>query len=84
MEELLEAADRVERGVPLNPELDRALYHGSSIGGARPKALVDQQDRKWIAKFSAGNDTYSVVKAEYVAIRLAALSGLSVLISTRN
>lgn len=78
MDELLDAADRVQQGVPLNPELDRALYHGSSIGGARPKALVEEQDRKWIAKFSASNDTYSVVKAEFVAMRLAALSGLSV------
>ena len=38
MEELIESAERVERGVPLTPELDQALFHGSSIGGARPKA----------------------------------------------
>jgi serine/threonine-protein kinase HipA len=34
--ELLEAAERVENGVPLTPELDRALHHGTPIGGARP------------------------------------------------
>ncbi|MFC7335151.1 type II toxin-antitoxin system HipA family toxin [Rhodocista pekingensis] len=78
LEELLEAANRVEQGLPLNPDLDRALYHGTSIGGARPKALIDQADRKWIAKFSASNDTYSVVKAEFIAMRLAALAGLHV------
>jgi len=40
LEELLESADRVEKGVLLTPELDQALYHGSSIGGARPKDVL--------------------------------------------
>jgi len=34
--------------------------------------------RKFIAKFSSSSDTYSVVKGEYIAMRLAALSGLNV------
>lgn len=78
LEELLESADRVEKGVPLTPELDQALFHGSSIGGARPKALIEDHGTKYIAKFSSGTDLYSVVKAEYIAMRLAALSGLNV------
>ncbi|WP_200907029.1 type II toxin-antitoxin system HipA family toxin [Desulfatitalea tepidiphila] len=78
LEELLESADRVEKGVPLTPELDNALFHGSSIGGARPKALIENQGTKYIAKFSSSTDLYSVVKAEYIAMRLAALSGLDV------
>lgn len=76
MEELLRSAERVEQGVPLTPELDQALFHGSSIGGARPKALIEEQGRKYIAKFSASNDLYSVVKAEFIAMRLATLCGL--------
>ncbi len=78
MEELLESAERVEKGVPLTPELDQALFHGSSIGGARPKALIEEGGTKYIAKFSASNDIYSVVKAEYTAMRLAKLAGLDV------
>jgi serine/threonine-protein kinase HipA len=78
MEELLESAERVEKGVPLTPELDQALYHGSSIGGARPKALIEEGDKKYIAKFSASNDLYSVGKAEFIAMRLAELAGLNV------
>ncbi len=78
LEELLESAERVEKGVPLTPELDQALFHGSSIGGARPKALIEDRGVKYIAKFSSGSDVYSVVKAEYVAMRLAALAGLDV------
>jgi serine/threonine-protein kinase HipA len=78
LEELMEAAGRVERGEPIPPELERALFHGSSIGGARPKALIAADGRKFIAKFSANNDTYPVVKAEFLAMRLAADVGLAV------
>ena len=78
MEELVESAVRVEKGIPLTPELDQALFHGSSIGGARPKALIEEDGTKYIAKFSASNDIYSVVKAEYIAMRLAQLVGLDV------
>lgn len=78
MEELMQSAERVEKGVPLTPELDQALYHGSSIGGARPKALIEEDGRKYIAKFSATTDLYSVVKAEFIAMRLANLAGIDV------
>lgn len=78
LEELLQSAERVEQGVPLTPELDQALFHGSSIGGARPKALIEDQGTKYVAKFSSSTDLYSVVKAEYIAMRLAALAGIHV------
>lgn len=78
LEELLDSAERVEKGVLLTPELDQALFHGSSIGGARPKALIENQSTKYIAKFSSSTDLYSVLKAEYIAMRLAAFSGLDV------
>ncbi len=78
LEELMESAELVEKGVPLSPELGQALLHGIAIGGARPKALIDDIDVKYIAKFSASNDTYSVVKGEYIAMRLAAIACLQV------
>lgn len=76
LEELLDAAAKVEAGVPLTPELDQAIHHGSSLGGARPKAMIETGEYKWIAKFSSSADTYSIVKAEFIAMRLAALAGL--------
>jgi len=78
LEELLESVTRVEKGIPLTPELDQALFHGSSVGGARPKALIEDGNKKYIAKFSSSTDIYSVVKAEFIAMRLAALAGLDV------
>lgn len=78
LEELITAADRVDKGVPLTPGLEQALFHGSSIGGARPKALIVENDKKFIAKFSAQNDVYNVVKGEFIAMRLAERVGLNV------
>lgn len=78
LDELQNAAENVEHGIPLSPELETALFHGSSIGGARPKAMITEGDTKYIAKFSAQNDVYSVVKAEFIAMRLASLVGLDV------
>lgn len=77
LDELMEAAALIEKGVPLTPALDQALNHGTSIGGARPKALIDAGEKKFIAKFSAINDTYSVVKAEFLAMKLAVACGLN-------
>lgn len=76
LDELAESAERVEQGLPLSPELDQALLHGSSVGGARPKALLDDGDRGLIAKFSSTTDTFPVVKGEFVAMELARRCGI--------
>lgn len=76
--DLLQSAERVERGLPLTPALAQAIQHGTSIGGARPKATLDGDGRKWIAKFSASTDVQPVVKMEFIAMRLAALAGVDV------
>ena len=78
LEELQSAAEKVEQGIALSSELDQALLHGTSLGGARPKVLLDDGPQKYIAKFSASNDLYSVVKAEFIAMRLARKVGLNV------
>jgi serine/threonine-protein kinase HipA len=75
--ELVESAERVEQGVPLSPALDQGLLHGSSVGGARPKALLDDGMRKMIAKFSSSTDSYPLVKGEFVAMELARHVGLN-------
>lgn len=78
LQSLLQAAEKVDKGIALEPGLDQALFHGSSLGGARPKAMIDDGTRKLIAKFSSSSDTLNVVKAEFVAMRLAAEVGLTV------
>ena len=73
----MEAADRVQEGLPISKALDHALQHGTSIGGARPKVMIEAGDKKYIAKFSSSTDMYNVVKAEYIAMRLARLAGIN-------
>ena len=78
LRDLMEFADRIEAGDPVPHDLDRAVLHGSSIGGARPKALLTDTvtGRKLIAKFSATNDSFAMVKGEFATMRLAALAGI--------
>jgi serine/threonine-protein kinase HipA len=78
LDELAEAAELVEKGIPLSPELDQALLHGSSVGGARPKALLGDGKATLIAKFSSTTDTFPVVKGEFLAMELARRAGLEV------
>lgn len=77
LEELQNVAERVQNGVPIAPDLEQAMFHGSSLGGARPKAAIETQGAKFIAKFSASGDVTNVVKAEFVAMRLAKAIGLN-------
>ncbi len=40
--------------------------------------LLEDGDKKYIAKFSSSEDIYSVVKLEFIAMRLAKIAGLNV------
>lgn len=52
---------------------------GGSLGGARPKASVrDEQDRLWIAKFPSRNDRDDVGGWEMVVHQLAEAAGIDV------
>lgn len=51
---------------------------GSSLGGARPKAnILDEEGQPWIAKFPSGHDTIDKGAWEYVAYRLAVGAGIT-------
>ena len=65
---------------PLPPSMHHLVAVAASVGGARPKSLFTDtaRNRKFIAKFSIADDSYPVVCAEFVAMRLAALAGLNV------
>lgn len=78
LKELQKASELVDQGIPLTKEPGQALNHGSSVCGARPKASIESGNRKYIAKFSSSTNTHSVVKAEYIAMRLARLIGINV------
>ena len=78
LETMLRAVDAFDSGTHLPPELLPVLQHTTSIGGARPKILWNDNGKKYIAKFSQSDDPYDMVKAEFTAMRLASLAGLDV------
>lgn len=71
IDQLVEAAELIENGDPLPATLDAALVHGSCVGGARPKALLYDNQSSWIAKFSSTTDQYPVVRSELAAMWMA-------------
>lgn len=78
LDQLLSAAAMIEAGVHVPAHLERALLHGTAIGGARPKALLVDGGRQLLAKFSSSTDPYDVVGAEAASIYLAARAGIAV------
>jgi serine/threonine-protein kinase HipA len=76
---LLSAAQRVIDEDETDEDLRLLLAPGSSLGGARPKASVREQDgRLAIAKFPRKDDEVSTVLWETVALDLAEKSGINV------
>ncbi len=75
---LLEAAQRVEEGLPVPAHLDVFFAGGPSVGGARPKAVVTVDGGEWIAKFPARNDPFNVPLVERATLELARETGLAV------
>lgn len=74
---LLAAADHVDEGEGGEEDLRLLLAPGSSLGGARPKASVrDDEGALTIAKFSRISDEWPVVEWEAVALRLAREAGV--------
>ncbi len=51
---------------------------GSSAGGAKPKCLVDYEERKWMAKFRAADDVLEKPFVEHGTLRLAEACGIPV------
>lgn len=78
LDDLVDAARLIEEGRTLPARLTDALLHGTSIGGARPKALLRDGASHLIAKFSSTADTYPIVQGEFVAMTLGRRCGLDV------
>jgi serine/threonine-protein kinase HipA len=76
IDELHSAAAALEEGRPLSEELGAALVRGTSIGGARPKAIIDVDGVSHIAKFSSTSDPYPVVNAEALGLEFARRIGI--------
>ncbi len=58
--------------------LDILIAPGSSLGGARPKAnILDEENHPWIAKFPSNTDNTDKAAWEYLAYQLALDAGIN-------
>lgn len=79
LEHLMDAAERIEDGLPIPAHLEAIFVDGTALGGARPKASVrDEHGVLCLAKFSSRKDGFDIPAIECAALRLAAAGGLTV------
>ena len=57
---------------------------GTSMGGARPKVVVEDKDGLWVAKFNRPDDRWNNTRVEHAMLELAKACGISVAASRRE
>src|SRR5215467_5215089 len=61
---------------PEAPQVQDLLLLGTSMGGARPKAVVQDDDALWVAKFNRSDDRWNNTRVEHAMLRLARECGI--------
>jgi serine/threonine-protein kinase HipA len=74
--QIADAFDRIVRGEDADPKLVALYRAGQSLGGARPKAVIEHDGHLWIAKFQRYDDDIDQCAAEHATMRLAADCGI--------
>lgn len=74
---LLQEVERIEQGLPPSaPQVSDLVNPGSSLGGARPKNVVEDEEGLWVAKFPARGDRWNNAAVEGGMLKLATECGL--------
>jgi serine/threonine-protein kinase HipA len=76
--ELIAATQAIEAGRPVAAHLLEHLDPGTSMGGARPKATIEDAQCLWLGKFPAKDDRFNLQRVEYATLELARRCGLNV------
>jgi serine/threonine-protein kinase HipA len=63
---------------PIAAQVEELLLIGTSMGGARPKAVVEADGALWVAKFNCATDRWNNARVEHAMLRLADACGLCV------
>lgn len=72
------AIDQIRRKLPIEERLRHLLALGTSVGGMRPKTIVEKDGHLWIAKFNARDEDFDAVSMEYAGMSLANRCGIAV------
>ena len=81
LERLQELADAIiaDEDIPDEPDAEQAqdlMFGGTSMGGARPKAVVEDDNTLWIAKFNRADDKWNYARVEHAMMMLAGDCGI--------
>ena len=81
LEKLQGLADKIiaDEDIPDGAEAEQVqdlMLAGTSMGGARPKAVVEDDDGLWIAKFTRPDDSWNHARIEHAMLTLARDCGL--------
>jgi serine/threonine-protein kinase HipA len=76
LEKLQQIADAIvaHEDLPVdaaNSQIEELLLIGTSMGGARPKAVVEDQHGLWLAKFNRADDRWNSARVEHAMLLLA-------------
>jgi serine/threonine-protein kinase HipA len=79
---LQEIADALMRDEDVKAEeaaqVQDLMLIGTSMGGARPKAVVEDNEGLWVAKFNRPDDRWNNTRVEHAMLELARTCGISV------
>lgn len=81
LERLQQAADALIADEPppagaAAAQVEELMLLGTSMGGARPKAVVEDDNALWLAKFGRHDDRWNHPRAEHGMLALARLCGI--------
>jgi serine/threonine-protein kinase HipA len=74
-DELHELIRKVQNNEPVPPAQRRLITPGATMGGARPKGLIDIEGHQWVIKFSDG-DPADTPLIEHASMTLAQKAGI--------
>jgi serine/threonine-protein kinase HipA len=74
---ILADEDQAGAGADDQDQVEKLMVIGTSMGGARPKAVVESADGLWLAKFNCPDDSWNNARVEHAMLLLARACGLS-------
>lgn len=78
VEAMLDLVRRIEAGEPVEEPLRRLVAPGATLGGARPKALIEMDGAQWVVKFGDAGEPTDSPLVEHATMTLAARAGVDV------
>jgi serine/threonine-protein kinase HipA len=76
VEDVQAVVQKVMAGESVAEDLKRLITPGVTMGGARPKALVNLDGQQWVVKFSEPGESLDVPLIEHAAMSLSRLAGI--------